>query len=211
MRRVNFKDMQAELRQLRETALLEEASRLLRESNYDALNMDTLAEAVGISKKTLYQHFRTRDELVAQVLIKGSQALEAEIFKIAPDTAPLLKIERIMSIYLRERFFPGSVMAAIGPEMAVRLKYTDSAVQQQFQRIEHLIGEIVDAAKAVGELRSDISTQVMVRSLFCLAGALQNFAVVHQVESPMTMPADLDRRIKEVISVFMFGVAAPSR
>ncbi|MBX3082614.1 MAG: TetR/AcrR family transcriptional regulator [Anaerolineae bacterium] len=202
MKPIKYRDMQDELRHLRELALVDEASRLLRESNYADLNMDTLAEKVGISKKTLYQHFRTRDELIAQVLLKGFQALEAELATVA-DSAPLVQIEHIMRVYLRERYFPNSILASIGPEIIVRLKHSNDEVRQGMQHFQAIMSRIVDEAKRRGDIRLDLNSQIIVRSMFCLAGVLNEIPPQSTTD---TTPYDLHQAIEDVIRLFLSGV-----
>lgn len=47
--------------------ILETADKLFRERGYKAVTMDALAAQVGISKKTLYQHFENKTDLVEAV------------------------------------------------------------------------------------------------------------------------------------------------
>src|SRR5258705_1780197 len=58
-------------RQRREDEILNCAEQLFVERGYANVNMDDLAEVVGISKPTLYQHFKSKEELIAEVFIRG--------------------------------------------------------------------------------------------------------------------------------------------
>ena len=49
----------------REELLLDVAQRMLLERGYEELRMDKVAEAIGVSKGTVYQHFGSRDDLLA--------------------------------------------------------------------------------------------------------------------------------------------------
>ena len=55
----------------REVLILHEAERLLREESYEGLVMERLAERVGVSKGTLYQHFAKKEDLVGAVFMRG--------------------------------------------------------------------------------------------------------------------------------------------
>ena len=46
----------------REQDILRTAARMIRDNGYANLNMDDLADEVGISKPTLYQHFKGKDD-----------------------------------------------------------------------------------------------------------------------------------------------------
>ncbi len=71
--RHSYRDVE---RQRREKDILECAGKLLAERGYADLNMDDLAEAVGISKPTLYQHFKSKEDLVTQVVFQSYETME---------------------------------------------------------------------------------------------------------------------------------------
>lgn len=66
----------------RETLILDTAGRLLTEHGYLGLTMDLIAEAVEYSKGTLYNHFRTKEDLLMAWVAK-SATLKASLFQRA--------------------------------------------------------------------------------------------------------------------------------
>src|SRR5262249_11930104 len=50
---------------------------------FRGVTMDDLAEELGMSKKTLYAHFRSKADLVKAVLFEKFQGLDAELKQIA--------------------------------------------------------------------------------------------------------------------------------
>src|SRR5260370_880794 len=82
-------------RQRREQEILEKAGELLKERGYAELNMDELADIVGISKPTLYQHFKSKEELAGKVIVRGIDKMRSEIEKTLQGT-PLQKLELIL-------------------------------------------------------------------------------------------------------------------
>ncbi|MDH3726520.1 MAG: TetR/AcrR family transcriptional regulator [Myxococcales bacterium] len=50
------------------TDLVETAVRLFAQHGYHATGIDLIAEEANVSKRTLYQHFRTKDELILAAL-----------------------------------------------------------------------------------------------------------------------------------------------
>ncbi|WP_148591797.1 TetR/AcrR family transcriptional regulator [Aquisphaera giovannonii] len=63
---------QREVRQ-RELMLLDVARKILIEQGYAGLTMDRVAEATEYSKWTVYQHFATKEDLVAALLIQSTE------------------------------------------------------------------------------------------------------------------------------------------
>ncbi len=50
--------------------LIDTAIRLFAEHGYHATGIDTILKSAGVSKKTLYRHFRSKDELILAALRK---------------------------------------------------------------------------------------------------------------------------------------------
>jgi len=61
----------------REVLILAEAERLLSAEGYEGLVLDRLADLVGVSKGTLYQHFANKEDLVGAVILQGMARLDA--------------------------------------------------------------------------------------------------------------------------------------
>jgi AcrR family transcriptional regulator len=59
--------------QERERLFLRIARKMLIEQGYAGLSMDRLAEATEYSKGTVYQHFQTKEDLVAALLIESNE------------------------------------------------------------------------------------------------------------------------------------------
>jgi AcrR family transcriptional regulator len=55
-------------RQARHALLLEIAGRLVERQGWSALSILSLAEAAGVSRQLVYQHFRSTDHLIAAAL-----------------------------------------------------------------------------------------------------------------------------------------------
>ena len=56
--RLSFKNQAFKLR---ESAILDAATAVLSQKGYDLMTMDDVAGAVGISKPSLYKHFKSKE------------------------------------------------------------------------------------------------------------------------------------------------------
>ena len=73
--------------------VLDVASQLFYERGIHAVGVDTIAKAAGITKKTIYDRFRSKDNLIALYLHRRDQAYRRWMCDWAvehPDTPPLL-------------------------------------------------------------------------------------------------------------------------
>src|ERR1043165_265099 len=67
-------------------AILDAAMRLFPARGYDGVSMDTIAQAAGVSKLTVYNHFEDKESLFsAAVITCCEQLLPTETFQPHPE------------------------------------------------------------------------------------------------------------------------------
>jgi AcrR family transcriptional regulator len=178
------------------------AGRLMRERGFANFNMDELADSVGVSKPTLYQHFSSKDELVAQVIIRGLQNLEERL------QAPLegMAVERLQTVMrhmLKQRHAPDNILKSVGPEIIVTTIHSNTALVAQRVRVMELLGDLVEKAKAQGEIVQNIPTAMIVHAMFCLGALLDRHHLPDQVD---LSAHERDETIDHVIYLFLHGI-----
>ena len=62
--------------QRREALIISEAANLLQSEGYFGLSLDKLAQAIGYSKGTIYQHFGTKEDIILAI---ASQSMRARV------------------------------------------------------------------------------------------------------------------------------------
>lgn len=75
--------------------ILGASQRLFREQGINRTGMDQLCEAAQVSKRTAYQHFTNKDELVAEYLRRFDPDVMPEVF----DRADLTPRERLLAAF----------------------------------------------------------------------------------------------------------------
>ena len=177
----------------REQEILAAAEKMLVERGYAALTMDDLADAVGISKPTLYQHFKSKDDLAARVIINALEILEAHLEQ-PYQGSPVAQIEDVFRKLLQHRHTPGGVLASLGPELVIRTLHSHPLLTDHKKRVVALLEKLVNEAKACGEIVESVPTSIIVRSMFCLQSALSDYE------------PDLDRSLNGVIHLYLYGI-----
>ena len=80
-------------------------STLFMKYGIKSVSMDDVSRELGISKKTLYQYFKDKDELVTKVVEHHAELLSGEMFKMVSENAnaieQLLKVSKFVSQYLK--------------------------------------------------------------------------------------------------------------
>jgi len=73
------------------TKILTEAGRLFYKMGIRSVTMDYLADQLGISKRTIYENFRDKDEIVLHSLVNGFNQYTSEISMIVSEAPNVLE------------------------------------------------------------------------------------------------------------------------
>jgi AcrR family transcriptional regulator len=189
-------------KQRREEEILTSAERLLSERGYANLNMDELAEYVGLSKPTLYQHFKSKEELAARVFLRGFE--ETENFLAQPLNEPAIeRITNLMRWSITKRYSAGNVMAGMRPDTLWNAMRGNPEIEARKQRVHAYVSALVETARLEGAIDANLPTLIVVQSMFCLQWALHNPALQDQLAGT---PEALQSTIDSLIHVFLRGV-----
>jgi AcrR family transcriptional regulator len=85
--------------------LIETAERLFNEHGYHATGIDRILAEAGVAKMTLYNHFRSKDELILAVLRRRDETFRNRLVRAVERAADTPR-ERLLAIFdvLREWF-----------------------------------------------------------------------------------------------------------
>jgi len=118
MRRTN--EQKAETRQ----HIVEAAGRLFRQHGIDAVGVDAIMHAAGLTHGGFYGHFPSKEALVAEVASASLARSAARWERIAREDAPDEALRRIVGPYLDPAHVTeverGCVLTTLGPEVARR-------------------------------------------------------------------------------------------
>jgi AcrR family transcriptional regulator len=172
------------------------------ERGYANLNMDELAEYVGLSKPTLYQHFKSKEDLAARVFMRGFE--ETENFLKEPLNEPAIdRLTNLMRWSTTRRYSAGNVMAGLRPDTLWNALRGSPEIEARKQRVHAYVSALVETAKSEGAINADLPTLIVVQSMFCLQWALHNPALQEQLAST---PDILQSTIDSLVRVFLHGV-----
>lgn len=103
-----------------QTELLDAAQELFAERGYEAVTVDEIAEAVGISRRSFFRYFGSKEALVLGKYDRQGEAF-AEMLAARPATEPAWTALR--------RMFDGVVAYISDPELARRAAELDRVIQ----------------------------------------------------------------------------------
>jgi AcrR family transcriptional regulator len=76
--------------------IAEAAMQLFLENGYEATTLDAIAEKAGISRRTFFSYFKSKEDIVLAWQADSWEAVRAELLTVSPDEAPLDAVLRVM-------------------------------------------------------------------------------------------------------------------
>ncbi len=145
----------------RKTHIVEQAGQLFLRHGIKTVTMDDVASELGISKKTLYLHFKDKKELVNEVVTNF--LMQDEDYSIKTD-ATLNAIDRV--IWMRERIF--KMMKIVHNKIEFDLKKTYSEIYKKVSdykrnRIFEDNISILKQGKEEGLFRDDFDEELIAK------------------------------------------------
>lgn len=74
--------------------IAETALKLVLQHGYDGTTLDAIAEGAGISRRTFFSYFKSKEDIVLAWQAAGWEAIRAELLTVSPDESPLDAILR---------------------------------------------------------------------------------------------------------------------
>lgn len=156
-------------RQSLKTRILDHAETRLLEQGFRGMRVDELARDVGISKRTLYEQFRTKEEMASEALTRLAQKLHEAIEEILREDRN--EAERLHAMVLRI----SQTFARARPPFYRDLETTPALTQlvnecrdRCFERVE----ELVRAGIANGNFRRELNPRLVRRTLIAAVDAV---------------------------------------
>ncbi len=154
--------------------ILDAARTILFSYGYPALTMDALAGELGMSKKTLYVHFRSKDAIAGAIIDELGRSIRERMDALLADRRLTFthKLAGLIEVV-------GSTIARASPGLLHNLQ---RSAPQLYQRIDdvrsrnvpHVFGRLIRAGQAEGMVRADIDADFAVTFwLQAIRGLLQ--------------------------------------
>lgn len=161
--RLSFKNQAFKLR---ESAILDATTSVLSQKGYDLMTMDDVAGTVGISKPSLYKHFKSKEELVGEALIRLLDGALDYVAALDPAHGPVQKLSSLLEWALRVRLEGGlPFLPSTSPhvrEMLIRnVKY-----MLRIMKLNRQLEAMVKQAQQEGLLSRDLPADVILYSYY---------------------------------------------
>ncbi|TFW22280.1 TetR/AcrR family transcriptional regulator [Duganella callida] len=184
-------------------AIIDAAIAEFRASGFEATSMDKIAATAGVSKRTVYNHFPSKDELFAQILHElwnSSAAMAPPPYDPAlPLRQQLLDVMKRKMDLLRDDYFLDLARVAIAEAI-----HSPERAQEMVARLnvkEEAVTTWLRAVQADGKL---LKADPVIASQL-LQGALKTFAFWPQVTmgQPPLDPAMQEKVVGTTVEMFL--------
>lgn len=161
--KLSFKDQAFKLR---ENAILDAATSVLGSKGYDLMTMDDVAGLVGISKPSLYKHFKSKEDLVGETMIRLIDGAIDQLAQFDSIAGPRAKLEALLEWALRVRLDGGlpflpATSAHVRDMLMRNIKYVTRVLKLNGQ-LEKLVKE----AQKKGEIDATLPSDVVLFSYY---------------------------------------------
>ncbi|MFI5356729.1 MAG: TetR/AcrR family transcriptional regulator [Opitutales bacterium] len=171
---------------------------------YTAFTMDGLAAALGMSKKTLYVHFRSKDAIIEAVLARFVADVRASADEVFNDPALSfpLKLHRFSEFMVR-RF------AQMQPHVFRDLQRSAPHIYRHIEELRHqniprVFGQIVRQGQAAGMVRADLDPAFAIEFLRPAMQSLMHPDTLERLKLPP------DRIFAKAMTLFFNGLLTPA-
>jgi AcrR family transcriptional regulator len=146
-RKMSFKERQ---KQLREDEIVSTAAALLGSKGYAGMTLDDVANEVGISKPTLYQHFVSKEDLGARILLNALQKAQEHLAELARELPPREAVRRMIEWGIETHFGGG----AYRDLKAALFLYANPAVRNAERNVAASLAVVVERGQKAGTIPS---------------------------------------------------------
>lgn len=186
------------------TRVLAAARALFFAHGYSALTMDDLARELGMSKKTLYVHFPSKDALIEAIL----NGFVAEV----RGSAETLFNDRTLSFTAKLHRFSEAMtqrFTRIGPHVFRDLQRSAPHIYRRIEElrhnnIPHIFGQLVRQGQADGMVRPDIDPDFAIEFW---RPAIQSLMHPDTLDRLGLNP---DRMFAQAVDLFFHGLLTPA-
>jgi TetR/AcrR family transcriptional regulator len=205
------KERKERKREQRREQILDAAQRLIAADGYDNVTMQEIADAVDISKGSLYLNFRDKDDITDVLVGRALDELDLIVEEeLGVAGLALEKLERLAHAYWRffmekPDSFPNlSIISHIAARLEDRGK--SSALAERLKRLESILGRTLEEGVREGSIRDSLSIPLLVGLIPILVNTfMEKLATLPRTPNPILGFGSEDL-IREFFDILLFYI-----
>ncbi|RLL43877.1 TetR/AcrR family transcriptional regulator [Oceanobacillus piezotolerans] len=157
----------------RENYILQVTEEILQEKGFHDMSMDEIASRVGISKVTIYRHFKSKEDIVFCLFFRDLPDFLHNIDQVIVSDRPLLeKIESIIYMSIlkflqKESALSLSVISVLG-ELPIFLKSKQEEIENVQDTLSNHLMPLLNEGQSEGLLDSSIPSILLYKLFFSI-------------------------------------------
>jgi AcrR family transcriptional regulator len=184
--------------EMREEAILHALTDLTQAHGFANVTMDDIADTVGISKATLYQHFSSKNDLLRALMLQHTRQFTDWLATTA-DQPPLARLQQTMRHLFAEHITPLRGLIQLGHEDITPIFETDADLIAQHTQVLDTLSAIIREGQANGTIAPDLAPQVIISAMW----ALSNVSMAdYEPAQDKTAPLPREQYIEHMLRLF---------
>ena len=163
--------LQIRKQQLVRNAIYDSAIELFAKKGFDQTTVEEVAQAAGVSRRSFFRYFASKDDLLAQNVVTFGSVLSATVTACPPAFSPLETVRETVQSVLRQSVAQPRTRQII--EISQRSASARQAHQSRMMEVEDTV-----ASAFAGRLRSASPDDLKPRLLASLTLMIMNVAII---------------------------------
>ena len=143
--------------------ILEAAAQLIVSEGFNACTMRSISQKVNIKAGSLYYHFASKDEIVVEIMNKGTETLLEQVSSAVeelPESTPFVdRLRRAVHVHISCKIDRNLPLMQVYEHLTPVIKRQGRIVRKKYSDFWK---NLVTEAKAAGEIRSDLDLDMFV-------------------------------------------------
>ena len=153
----SFRDRQ---KLLRESEIVATAAALLSSKGYAGMTLDDVANEVGISKPTLYQHFNSKEDLAARILLDALRTAQSQLERLATELPPREAVEAMIKWGIGSHFGSGHYADLKG----ALFLFANPGVRRAERDLTDSLAAVVERGQAEGTIHMVVPARMIAQT-----------------------------------------------
>ena len=153
--------------------IIRESLRLFSLKGFISTSVHDIMENAKTSKGGLYNHFKSKDDLLVEVLNEARKLWrQKNLAGLDEIDKPVAKIKKLLENYRdrylkdRETFPGGCIFVTLSVELDDQNPAFSRMLNDGFARLKAMIKRLLDQGKGSGELRAEVNTEAVTEMVF---------------------------------------------
>lgn len=170
--------------------ILESALKLMKSTGKEGLTLETVAELAGVTRKTLYNHFSGRDEIIEEASMLWIDTTLSSLKTIAEDSN-LSMAEKISTVMIQglNEMRSGSRLTR-SPRLEAALLTPMKTKIALEERLHQFVFEIVELAQRANYIKKEYETESLT---LVILNIVEGLCLTEPLEKTTYSPTDILR------------------